>query len=1261
MKVNLQQLKDKKNFYSYTISASILIAAAIGLSLSYQIFHSIIIESILALFLIGFLIFLWQKNEKKVYESEALRGIDQIEISKMNLALDAALIGTWYWNLVEDRIYSDLRLAKLFGQRDKPMGNKLSDFMQCIHPEDREYVTSLIQKTIQLHTPYDVEFRVVWNDGSIHYLMGKGVAYTENGVATEFSGICWDITAARTANQIILAQNTMDEILRDSGPITASNNHLIQFICEILQWEVGVLWRVDNVDHRLHSVSLWHHRSVNINHLETLIDESLSKSEFIEHKFWHHPYNKWIKNIEDVNLSRYQQISQDGLKGSLIVPIVSENTILGILELFQREPYEAKKGIDEIGLLSMISRELIHSLVHSIAIENQVLLNTFLQSTIDAVILASINGTITTWNKGAEKMFGYTEQEMLGNSLKRLFPPERVEEYRMIINKIKEGESIHNFETVRLRKDGRLIWLIDNAMPIYDFQGKVSGVCMIKQNITARKNIEKNLKESEKNLKIFAETTDNWIWTVDQNRKLTFSNAAIFTILGYTVKEALGNDVLLFIPEEDREEATMEFQKFLQIKKGWSGKISRWRHKNGNYKWLESSSEPILNEKDEVIGFRGADRDISARQHLDMIKNEFISTISHELRTPLTSIRGAVGLLFEQVKSKPKSKEYKLLEISCNNCERLINLINDILDLDKMASGIRNFNYENISLIDPVNSAINTNTTVAIKSHISIELDNQLEEKAYVRIDSQRLIQVLNNLISNAIKVSPPREKVIVQLKQNNDRVRISVTDHGPGIPESFKSKIFEKFAQADSSSKRNLEGTGLGLNITKNILEGFGTTINFFSEKNKGTTFYFELPLLQKELLAYEENNHLILICEKDKKLLAELSYHFKKEGFEVIVANNSERARTLIEKESFDAALIDWDLINIENSDFFYEVLKEDEKTKMPIILIGLEGTEDGLTLSQSLPIPILDVLPKPFSKKRLMEIINELKQVLTPSLPKILHVEDDKDLVSMIKMLFIEEAIIEPAYSFEEASQKLEKTSYDLVLLDLILPDGLGSDLLPCLDPKTRNPVPVVIFTIKEDSLQFPLKVDKVLTKTLTPELDLIKVVKSLLAKKSYKKFSNRKNLPNQKPSNQLKGVLVAEILKKMLLVDDDRDILTIVQFTFEESLPDLEIKYCQSGEEAIQEALRFSPDLIILDMMMAKMDGLETMQAMHILPSLSHIPIIFLTAKIQKEEIENYLKLGAIAVIPKPFDPLTLGLEIKKCWEIYNKKHSLHGGM
>ena len=230
---------------------------------------------------------------------------------------------------------------------------------------------------------------------------------------------------------------------------------------------------------------------------------------------------------------------------------------------------------------------------------------------------------------------------------------------------------------------------------------------------------------------------------------------------------------------------------------------------------------------------------------MEKTKNEFISIVSHELRTPLTSIQGSLGLLRNEMQDNTKQKD--LLEIAYRNSERLINLINDILDIQKFALGKYEFFNEKIPVQDLIQESIHLAMPMAEKFGISIVIEGKiLEEKIYA--DKKRIIQVMMNLLSNAIKFSPARGTVFISSMLKDDKVRISIKDQGPGISEDFKNKIFEKFAQADSSSTRRFSGTGLGLNICKTIIEQMGGDIHFVSKLGEGSTFYFELPCVKED-----------------------------------------------------------------------------------------------------------------------------------------------------------------------------------------------------------------------------------------------------------------------------------------------------------------------------------------------------------------------------------------------------------------------------
>ncbi len=234
-------------------------------------------------------------------------------------------------------------------------------------------------------------------------------------------------------------------------------------------------------------------------------------------------------------------------------------------------------------------------------------------------------------------------------------------------------------------------------------------------------------------------------------------------------------------------------------------------------------------------------RDITERKKHDSIKNDFISTVNHELRTPLTSIRGALGLLKGGVVGEIPKAAKELVEIADRNSNLLLRLISDILEINKIQSGAKDFHLKPISLVNLLKESVSGNHAYAIQFGVHLELATNSD--VTVNVDSDRLIQVLNNLISNAIKFSPQKGTVTIRTEHNDKFVSVAVQDEGSGIPESFKDRIFKKFSQAKSSQQKK-GGTGLGLYISKTIIETLGGEIGFESIENQGSTFFFILPI---------------------------------------------------------------------------------------------------------------------------------------------------------------------------------------------------------------------------------------------------------------------------------------------------------------------------------------------------------------------------------------------------------------------------------
>lgn len=237
--------------------------------------------------------------------------------------------------------------------------------------------------------------------------------------------------------------------------------------------------------------------------------------------------------------------------------------------------------------------------------------------------------------------------------------------------------------------------------------------------------------------------------------------------------------------------------------------------------------------------------DISVRKMVDRMKSEFVSTVSHELRTPLTSISGSLGLLANNAVGELPEKASKLAQIAYRNSQQLSILINDLLDIDKLVAGKMTFQMEDLNLAECVVDCVENIASYAEEQDIRLALAPPPNIR--VHADKVRLNQALNNLLSNAIKFSPEGAKVSVYVKTlGEDRVRICVQDQGEGVPENFRERIFEKFSQADGSSRRAKGGTGLGLAITRELTNRMGGSVDYDSTPGKGATFWLELPVIR-------------------------------------------------------------------------------------------------------------------------------------------------------------------------------------------------------------------------------------------------------------------------------------------------------------------------------------------------------------------------------------------------------------------------------
>jgi PAS domain S-box-containing protein len=350
------------------------------------------------------------------------------------------------------------------------------------------------------------------------------------------------------------------------------------------------------------------------------------------------------------------------------------------------------------------------------------------------------------------------------------------------------------------------------------------------------------LRESEQRFRHILDTCPTAVRIVRKGgREVIYSNPSYATLINTTPAQVTGVDpAAYYVHPEDYADILLMLDKGEQV---WDRLVELkipGDAETGN-KWALATFLPIAYMGGPAV--LGWLHDITRLIRIERMKSEFVATVSHELRTPLTAISGALGLISGGVLGELPVHVQKMLDIANKNSQRLSHLINDLLDIEKLSAGKLYFDMQTQALMPLIEQALDANRSYGAERRVTLDLASGLAD-ACVSVDSQRLMQVLSNLLSNAIKYSPQDGRVEIAVEQRDTAVRVTVSDHGPGIPVEFRASIFQKFAQADSSDTRLKGGTGLGLAISRELVERMGGSIGFDSVAGEGAVFYFEFPL---------------------------------------------------------------------------------------------------------------------------------------------------------------------------------------------------------------------------------------------------------------------------------------------------------------------------------------------------------------------------------------------------------------------------------
>jgi len=472
----------------------------------------------------------------------------------------------------------------------------------------------------------------------------------------------------------------------------------------------------------------------------------------------------------------------------------------------------------------------------------------------DAIITKSLDGVITTWNAGAERLFGYAAAEAIGRPITMLIPPDRLDEEPRIIERLRRGERVDHFETRRMRKDGALLDISLTISPVRDSHGNVIGASKVARDVTQRKRTELAQQESEERFRMIADNMNQLAWTCDSLGDVTWYNQRWIDYTGFSVDEMRGWGWMQVHHPEHVARVVERVKRAAEAGEAWEDTFPL-RSRFGTYRWFLSRAVPIRNEQGEIVRWFGTNTDVTeqfeaeeALRAEDRRKNEFIATLSHELRNPLAALSSAIQVLKMQEQGDANSVQARAREVLERQVAHLTSLVGDLLEVSRVTSGVVRLDKQRIDLVQLLRHAIETVLPqIEARGHaLSEELG---ASPIWVHADSARLAEVFVNVLGNAAKYTPDRGHLSIRCERpaGASSVRVLVRDDGIGIDAQFLPRIFDLFAQADHSLARSSGGLGIGLSVAQRMLKLHGGTIEACSPPpgaERGSEFAIQLPI---------------------------------------------------------------------------------------------------------------------------------------------------------------------------------------------------------------------------------------------------------------------------------------------------------------------------------------------------------------------------------------------------------------------------------
>ena len=617
------------------------------------------------------------------------------------------------------------------------------------------------------------------------------------------------------------------------------------------------------------------------------------------------------------------------------------------------------------------------------------LLAAIVESSDDAIISKSLQGIIQSWNAAAERLFGYTAEEAMGQHISLVIPPDRIAEEDDIIASLKAGKRIEHFETERVRKDGRRIFVSLTISPIKDDTGKVVGASKIVRDVTERKRAE-----SERQMFVtLVENSTDFIGICDLQGVPFFINRAGLEMVGLRdIEEARQTTISKFFFPEDQERIWNEF--FPAVLNEGHGEIEiRFRHfKTGAARWMSYKVLALTDAANQPIAFATVSQDITERRRLledlqrlaadlsaaDQRKNEFLATLAHELRNPLAPMSNMLAVVKRAGNDGEVVKRaHETLERQLN---QMIRLVDDLLDLNRITHDRLDLRRGEVELSSVIEQAVEVARPLcdAADQDLTVALP---DEPIYLNADRARLAQVFGNLLNNSCKYTRASGTIKLSAKHENDQVVVTVQDNGAGIPPDKIDSIFDMFMQVDRSSERSQGGLGIGLTLVKRLVEMHGGSIEARSEGvGLGSEFIVRLPVISKlavtEAVADDgaelSTGRRVLIVDDNHDSADSLAMLLEITGNKTFQAHDGLEALDAVEKHHPEVVLLDIGLPKLDGHEVCRRIREKPWGRNITIIALTGWGQDDDRRKSEEAGFN--GHLVKPVDYDQLLDLLGE-----------------------------------------------------------------------------------------------------------------------------------------------------------------------------------------------------------------------------------------------------------------------------------------------